>query len=133
MNLTEQGELGEKVVLVKSTCIGEKIERMTVCVDLQSLHHGGVGRENITPDALEFVWCALKADGGHGLLDESFVIHLPIFKRDFELVEVIENMIFGVVTKGSKAACCDAEVEADNDVADVAKDGWMGHKGDYRC
>ena len=94
---------------------------------------GEVWGEDIAPNSAEIGGGVFEADGIDGLGDEGLVVDLTVFERQFEVMETVEQIVFGTIGPSGQAAEGKAKVEADDDVADVAEDGGGGHWGGFRC
>ena len=88
---------------------------------------GRVWGEDIAPNSAELGGGFFEADGFDGLGDEGLVVDLTVFERQFEVMETVEQIVFGTIGPSGQAAEGNAEVEANDDVADVAEDGGGGH------
>ena len=123
----EDGKLGEEEVFVQAAGVGEEEEGVGRSELFEGAGEGEVWGEDIAPNSAEIGGGVFEADGIDGLGDEGFVVDLTVFERQFEVMEAVKQSVFGAIGASGQAVGGNAEVEADDDVADVAEDGGGGH------
>jgi hypothetical protein len=128
----EDGKLREEEVFMKAAGVGKEEEGVGRGELLEGAGKGQVWGEDIAPDLAEFGGRVFESDGVDGLGDEGLVVDLAVFKGEFEVMEAVKQGVFGAIGSSGQAAGGNAEVEADDDVADVAEDGGGGHWGGFR-
>ncbi len=123
----EDGKLGEEEVFVQAAGVGEEEEGVGRSELFEGAGEGEVWGEDIAPNLDELGCGVFEANGFDGLGDEGLVVDLTVFERQFEVMEAVEQSVFGAIGASSQAAGGNAEIETDNEVADVAVDGGGGH------
>ena len=94
---------------------------------LEGVGEGQVWGEDIAPNLDEHGRGVFETDGFDGLGDEGLVVDLTVFEGQFEVMEAVKQSVFGAIGASGQAVGGNAEVETDDDVADVAEDGGGGH------
>ena len=123
----EDGKFGEEEVFVQAAGVGEEEEGVGRSELFEGAGEGQVWGEDIAPNLDELGRRVFETDGFDGLGDEGLVVDLTVFERQFEVMEAVKQSVFGAIGASGQAVGGNAEVETDDDVADVAEDGGGGH------
>lgn len=129
---TEDVKLRQQVVFVQAAGIGKQLHRYPTYEGGETAFHRLVLGENLTPDGFEIGCCTLELQGRNGLADKCLVVHVPIFKRQLDMVQAGRKSLsrkggsLGDTTGG------DAEVEKSQHIANIGKEDGGGHTGLWR-